>query len=71
MSKQATHNLKVKVKSGHREGSTSIIGGCWLNNDGSLSIQLNVGVTLKWDDNIHITAFPRDAQKKMTGIDDD
>lgn len=55
----ATHNLKVKVKSGPREGDQSTVGGAWLNADGSMSIRLDVGVTLRWDDELMITAFPR------------
>jgi len=54
--KRPTHTIKVKEKEGSAQGE---VGRAWLNDDGSLSIQLNPGVVLSWNDGLLITAFPR------------
>jgi hypothetical protein len=57
--RRPTHNLKIKARSGCRESDSAVVGGAWLNADGSMSIQLNVGVVLRWNDDVAITAFAR------------
>ena len=57
--------LKVRVREGaggpgHPDGKTATVGACWMNADGSINVQLNVGVTLAWNDGLQITAFPND-----------
>jgi hypothetical protein len=48
-------NLSVKPKDG-RMGNK--VGAAWKNDDGSISISLNVGVTLSWNDELFIGLFP-------------
>lgn len=55
--KSPTHLLKAKDKA----GETAFVGRCWLNDDGSMSIKLNVGCQLSWRDDLQLTAFPKDA----------
>jgi hypothetical protein len=42
----------------------STVGAAWLNDDGSISITLNAGVSLRWDDGLMITAFDANYQPK-------
>jgi hypothetical protein len=46
--------LSVKVKD---TTSKRRCGAGWLNDDGSVSIQLDPCTVLSWKDNIHITLF--------------
>lgn len=51
-----THVLKVKERNGSARGE---VGVAWLNKNGSLHISLNPGVTIAWNDSLHITLFPK------------
>ena len=58
-----THRIKAldqRMKSSNKSKAarSSEIGVGWANTDGSMTIRLNVGVSLRWDDEIVITAFP-------------
>jgi hypothetical protein len=48
-------NLSAKPKDG-RPGNK--VGAGWINDDGSISIALNVGTTLSWNDELFIGLFP-------------
>jgi hypothetical protein len=51
-----THVLKVKERRGSAKGE---VGVAWLNEDGSLHVILNPCVVLSWNDDVHITLFPK------------
>ena len=51
-----THVLKVKDRNGSVKGEAGV---AWLNEDGSLHIILNPCVVLAWNDNVHLTLFPK------------
>lgn len=53
--KKPTHKLRVKLRDGERAAD---VGCGWQREDGSLGIQLNPGVVLKWDDPLFISLFP-------------
>lgn len=57
-----THNLSVLDKA---TGSRGIIGAGWLGPDGTLTIKLNAGAALRWDDGLTIKAFPVSTKKPM------
>jgi hypothetical protein len=48
-------NLSAKPRDG-RPGNK--VGAGWINDDGSISIALNVGVTLSWNDDLFLGLFP-------------
>lgn len=50
-----THTIKVKHMA---SGKSGVAGVAWLNETGSISIQLRPGVVLSWNDGLAITAFP-------------
>lgn len=50
-----THRIKAKVKDSL---DTASIGVAWLNDNMSMTIRLNVGVSIAWNDELVITAFP-------------
>jgi hypothetical protein len=50
-----THIIKAMVRADEKK--TGRVGAAWLNADGSISIHLDVGVTLSWNDGLMITAF--------------
>jgi hypothetical protein len=58
-----THKIKAKGKVRGHERS-HVVGVGWLAANGSLSIQLNVGVVLSWTDDVLLTAFPIDPKDK-------
>jgi len=49
-------DYKIKVQTPQKRSGEVGIG--WLNQDGSVSIRLNPGVSLRWDDDLSIVAFP-------------
>jgi hypothetical protein len=51
--KKPTHSLSVKLN----DGTSGTIGAGWLNEDGSISIQLNPCVVLDRRDVQHLTLF--------------
>lgn len=53
--KKPDFNLSAKPRDGRLGGK---VGAGWKNTDGSISIQLNVGVTLSWNDELFIGLFP-------------
>jgi hypothetical protein len=53
-----THVIKVMDRSTGRKGGR--VGAAWVNPDGSISIHLDTGVTLSWNDGLMITAFEND-----------
>ena len=63
-----THRIKVQDKQTNASG---VIGSAWLNASGSMSITLNPGVVLSWQDDVRITAFPVDSKKLTTDEPDD
>lgn len=58
-----THRLKLLHAPSQR---TSEVGVGWLNEDGSISVVLQVGVTLDWRDkqDCVLTLFPIDRTKE-------
>jgi hypothetical protein len=50
-----THTIKVMDRATKQKGGR--VGAAWLNKDGSISIQLDVGISLSWNDGLMITAF--------------
>ena len=58
------YKLKVKQRNG-AVGETEV-GRAWVNDDHSLSIQLNPCVVLSWRDDVYITAFPIEYKEKKT-----
>jgi hypothetical protein len=57
--------LKVRLRDGS-EGTSAVVGVAWLNPEGHVSITLNPGVTLSWNDGLQITAFPATQGKGST-----
>lgn len=53
--KKPTHKLKAKLRDG---SATNDVGVAWMRQDGSFSVQLNVGVSLRWDDPLILSLFP-------------
>ncbi len=51
-----THRIKARTKGETQD--TATIGTAWLNENKSMTIRLNVGVTISWSDDLTITAFP-------------
>jgi len=51
-------DLRLKVRSRTNLDEQAVVGAAWTNPDGSVSIRLNPGVTLSWNDGLQITAFP-------------
>ena len=59
MSKRPTHRIKaLKPQTSETAKVYNEVGAGWVNDDGSFSISLNVGVTLSWNDGLTVTAFP-------------
>lgn len=58
MAKKPTHIIKVMDRADKK--NVGRVGVAWLNQDGTISITLNVGVTLSWNDGLMITAFKND-----------
>ena len=52
-------NLSAKPKDG-QPGCK--VGAGWKNDDGSISIKLNVGTTLSWNDDLFLGLFPTDGE---------
>lgn len=50
-----THTIKVMDRATKKKGGR--VGSAWLNKDGSISISLDTGITLSWNDGLMITAF--------------
>jgi hypothetical protein len=57
-----THRIKVKRTDGDSKDS-AIIGAAWLNDSGSITIKLHMGVSIAWNDGLTITAFPEGEEK--------
>ena len=55
MSRKPDYKLKVLNKKTSEKGE---VGAAWLNEDGSISIQLNMLVVLKRKKNLVLTLFP-------------
>ena len=53
--KAPTHDLKVVL----HDGTSGTVGAGWLNEDGSISVQLNPCVVLDRRDVKHLTLFVR------------
>jgi hypothetical protein len=51
-----TYVVKVKERNGP---ATALVGVAWDNDDGSFHIILNPCVVLAWNDDMHITLFPK------------
>lgn len=49
------YQLRVKRKDG--EGASVQIGAAWKINGGGISIQLNPGACLRWDDELWVSLF--------------
>lgn len=60
--KRPTHDLSVILK----DGTKGKIGVAWLNDDGSVSIQLNACTTLDSREVERLTLFKREAWKGKT-----
>jgi len=58
----------AKPKEGDMKGSR--VGAAWHNNQGGISISLNVGVDLRWDDNLFITLWPNEDKADARSNDD-
>lgn len=56
-SRSPDYRIRAKQRNGAAGGT---VGVGWKNENGSFSIALNVGIVLKWDDDLIITAFPID-----------
>lgn len=54
---QPTHRLRLLDK---ESGRGATVGAGWLNKDGHITINLNPGVRLSWDDNVTLTLWPVD-----------
>jgi hypothetical protein len=56
-SRKPDYKVSVKERNGSRKG---VIGAAWLNENGSISIQLNPGTLLDYQTslNCHIKLFP-------------
>lgn len=54
-STKPTHVIKVMDRTTKKKGGR--VGAAWLNKDGSISIHLDTGITLSWNDGLMITAF--------------
>jgi hypothetical protein len=57
-------NLSAKPRDG-RPGNK--VGAGWINDDGSISISLNIGVTLSWNDDLFLGLFPVEGRANRTG----
>ena len=60
--RRPTHVIKVMDRDRPEKGGNAA-GVGWANEDGSLTIHLNIGIVLSWKDNLAITAFPRDRDR--------
>ena len=60
-STKPTHRLKAKVRTDDNSGAYGDVGAAWLNENGSLSVRLNIGIVLDWRDNCLLTLFPSEA----------
>ena len=58
--------LKVKLKDASAGSTQGRVGAAWKNEDGSLSVQLDVGTVLDWrlSREAHITLFPADEERR-------
>jgi hypothetical protein len=56
--KKPTHTLSVLHKETGKRGK---IGVAWSDEDGSISIVLEAGVTISWKDDFIIKLFPKNA----------
>lgn len=55
--------VTVNKEPGDRENSVwHQAGAAWFNDGGSISIKLNAGITLRWDDNLAIYLFPAEVR---------
>jgi hypothetical protein len=52
-------------------GISSNGGAAWLNAEGWLTIKLNAGVRLAWDDDLHIGLFPVERAGRQVETDRD
>ena len=53
-----TRKPDFRIRAISKQKRFSTVGAAWLNEDGTISIQLDVGTTLAWNDGLKITAFP-------------
>lgn len=60
--------LSVKLKGG--SSTCRNAGRAWMNADGSISIQLNPGIHLSWNDGCHISLFPIERRPKKPTDDE-
>jgi hypothetical protein len=58
VSRAADYNVRIKQRAGDKPRANTV-GGAWKNADGSISIVLDVGVSLSWKDDLFIGLFPR------------
>jgi len=52
------YRIKARTKDEDGHYQTGEVGIAWRNETGNLSIRLNPGVVLRWDDGLILTAFP-------------
>jgi hypothetical protein len=66
MSRKPDYRIKVKRRSDEKgKGPTNSVGAAWVNEPGgSISIVLDLGVVLSWNDDLLITLFPIDRQEE-------
>jgi len=57
---------KQKTTDASKKPMQNPVGAAW-DNDGILSLKLNVGVRLNWDDEIWLTLFPADNESYNPG----
>ncbi len=51
-------DYRIKVKVPGEGGAYGDVGSGWIGESGHISIKLNPGVALRWDDGLILTAFP-------------
>lgn len=62
-----THKIRIRPRQG---GVSAIAGRAWWNPEkNQLSIQLNTGISLSWNDDIYIIAVPMDQKDEEDSKD--
>lgn len=60
--RKPTHEVYANEKGGG--SGRALVGVGWEDADGSISVRLNVGTTLSWNDGLYIRIRPKKAAKE-------
>lgn len=59
-------DYKLRLRDRDTKSTSPRSGVGWKNDDGSISLQLDIGVVIRWDDPVNITLFSFENEKEVS-----